>query len=90
YNVSALRQAVDKLNNEGKDKQIYKLKNVKFMEYYGLSIFVKQMSILKKNNEVLKLACVGDGIKNLFRWTTLNMYVEIHSTEYEAIQSFNK
>ena len=58
------------------------------MDSSGLSIFIREMSRLKKVNHTLKLANVNEGIERLFRWTTINMYVEKYENIAEALLSF--
>lgn len=88
YNVSKIRQILKELHDQQKYKLIIDLHKVSFIDSSGLSIFVKEMTILQKQGEILKLCNVGETIKRLFKWTTVNMHTENYTSLYDAIQSY--
>jgi anti-sigma B factor antagonist len=89
YNVSKVRNLLDDLYTNSKHKIIIDLKNVDYMDSSGLSVFIREMSRLKKVNHTLKLANVKEGIERLFKWTTINMYVEKYGNLEDALISFD-
>lgn len=90
YNVSKLRFALDDIFNHSRHKLIIDLKDVGYMDSSGLSVFIREMSRLKKVNHTLKLANVKEGIEKLFKWTTVNMFVEKYENVSSALDSFRK
>jgi anti-sigma B factor antagonist len=79
-----------KLINEGKNRIIVDLGEVKFMNSSGLGMLIGGLTTVKKANGFYKLAKITDKIESLLIITKLITIFETYDSLDAAIESFEK
>ncbi len=79
-----------KLINEGKNRIIVDLGEVKFMNSSGLGMLIGGLTTVKKANGSYKLAKITDKIESLLIITKLITIFETYDSLDAAIESFEK
>jgi anti-sigma B factor antagonist len=84
------RDFLHKLVDEGKNKVIVDLKNVKFINSAGLGTLISGLTTMRNAGGDLKIANPTEKIESLLMITRLIKVFESYSSVDEAVESFNK
>jgi anti-sigma B factor antagonist len=84
------RDLLHKLVDEGKNKVVVDLKNVKFINSAGLGTLISGLTIMRNAGGDLKIANPTEKIESLLMITRLIKVFESYSSVDEAVESFNK
>src|SRR5580704_12544033 len=83
-----LREAIQALTAQGKNKLILNLVELEFIDSAGIGEIVRAHTTLRKQGGHLKLLNPHKKVHDLLRATMLTSVFEIHSDEATAIKSF--
>jgi anti-sigma B factor antagonist len=84
------RDLLHKLVDEGKNKVVVDLKNVKFINSAGLGTLISGLTTMRNAGGDLKIANPTEKIESLLMITRLIKVFESYSSVDEAFESFNK
>jgi|FaiFalFF_MnMetaG_3_1042247.scaffolds.fasta_scaffold03331_2 anti-sigma B factor antagonist len=84
------RDLLHKLVDEGKNKVVVDLKNVKFINSAGLGTLISGLTTMRNAGGDLKIANPTEKIESLLMITRLIKVFESYSSVDEAVESFNK
>jgi anti-sigma B factor antagonist len=84
------RNLLHKLVDEGKNKVVVDLKNVKFINSAGLGTLISGLTTMRNAGGDLKIANPTEKIESLLMITRLIKVFESYSSVDEAVESFNK
>jgi anti-sigma B factor antagonist len=84
------RDLLHKLVDEGKNKVVVDLKNVKFINSVGLGTLISGLTTMRNAGGDLKIANPTEKIESLLMITKLIKVFESYSSVDEAVESFNK
>jgi anti-sigma B factor antagonist len=84
------RDLLHKLIDEGKNKVVVDLKNVKFINSAGLGTLISGLTTMRNAGGDLKIANPTEKIESLLMITRLIKVFESYSSVDEAVESFNK
>ncbi|MCB1141505.1 MAG: STAS domain-containing protein [Leptospiraceae bacterium] len=88
YTVVDLKHVFQELNQKQKFKLIVDLEKVEYMDSSALGLFVKQVIILDKNYEVLRIIKANDSVKLLFQWTNIKKNIRFYDSLQSALDDF--
>ncbi len=84
------RDLLHKLIDEGKNKVVVDLKNVKFINSAGLGTLISGLTTMRNAGGDLKIANPTEKIESLLMITRLIKVFESYTSVDEAVKSFNK
>jgi anti-sigma B factor antagonist len=84
------RDLLHKLVDEGKNKVVVDLKNVKFINSAGLGTLISGLTTMRNAGGDLKIANPTEKIESLLMITRLIKVFESYRSVDEAVESFNK
>ncbi len=83
-----LREAVDKVLGDGKDRILLNLNGVTYMDSAGIGELVACFKRVVEKEGVMKLVNPGGRVQDLLALTKLDEYFETYESEGEALASF--
>ena len=83
-----LRESVDSVLNEGKDRILLNLNKVSYMDSAGIGELVACYKKVREKEGMMKLVNPGGRVHDLLALTKLDEYFETYDTEAEALASF--
>lgn len=84
----ALRDAIRKLSDAGKNKVLLNLAGVKYVDSSGIGELIANYTTVKRQGGQLKLLNLTDRIQNLLVITKLLTVFDSYDNEAEALKSF--
>ncbi|CUT05885.1 STAS domain-containing protein [Candidatus Kryptobacter tengchongensis] len=84
------RELLHKLLDQGKNKVVVDVKNVKFMNSAGLGTLISGLTTMRNGGGDLKIANPTDKIESLLMITRLIKVFETYNSVEEAIESYKK
>ena len=88
YNSKALKATVDDLMSQGRNRVLFELAEVSYIDSSGIGIFMDANTRLKEASGALKLANLSGKVLRIFQLTKLTRTFAIYSSEQEALASF--
>lgn len=83
-----LRESVDNVLSEGKDRILLNLDKVSYMDSAGIGELVACFKRVRDKEGVMKLVNPGGRVQDLLALTKLDEYFETYESEAEALASF--
>jgi anti-sigma B factor antagonist len=90
YNAPEIKNSISKLIEAKKYTVIVNLENVSYIDSSGIGALIYGVSALKKYQGGLRLASVNATVRQVFKYTKLVTFFQIHETEEEALRAFQK
>lgn len=84
------RELLHKLLDEGKNKIVVDVKNVKFMNSAGLGTLISGLTTMRNGGGDLKIANPTDKIESLLMITRLIKVFETYDSVEQAVESYKK
>lgn len=88
HNSEFLKQELARLFEEGKEKVLVILEDVRFIDSSGLGALVSGFKNASSRQASLKLANLHSQVKSMFELTRLHRVFDIYGTVDEAIAAF--
>ena len=88
YNAPELKEAVQKLSEQNKNKIIVNLDRVSYVDSSGIGALISSFSNLKKQGGSLRICNVAGSVRKVFELTKLTSFFEIDNTEADSLSAF--
>lgn len=88
HNSDHLKQELGRLFEEGKNRVVVDLKEVRFIDSSGLGALVSGFKNASTRQATLKLSSLQSQVKSMFELTRLHRVFDIYPTIDEAIDAF--
>ncbi len=88
HNSDHLKQELSRLFEEGKQRIVVDLKEVRFIDSSGLGALVSGFKNASARQASLKLSSLQNQVKSMFELTRLHRVFDIYPTVDEAIDAF--
>jgi anti-sigma B factor antagonist len=88
HNSDHLKQELSRLFEEGKQRIVVDLKEVRFIDSSGLGALVSGFKNASARQATLKLSSLQNQVKSMFELTRLHRVFDIYPTVDEAIDAF--
>ncbi len=85
---TALRDTLHVLVNEGQKKFLVNLRDVHYIDSFGIGELVRSYATIRKNAGELKFAEVSKKVRDMLQITHLDSMFELHPDEAAALRSF--
>ena len=85
YNAPELKEAIQKLVDEKKNKIIVNLDRVSYVDSSGIGALISSFSNLKKQEGSLRICNVSGSVRKVFELTKLTTFFDIDDTEAASL-----
>jgi|ERR1041385_1379463 anti-sigma B factor antagonist len=87
--AQTLMDAVTKLSEDGQNKFVLELSELKYMNSTGLNVLINILTKSRKNGGDLVICCLSKKVQELLLVTKLNSVFTVTETPQEAVAKFN-
>lgn len=87
--VNQLKDKMEAIVNEGKNRLVMDFSDVSYLNSMGLGVIAGTLKRVKKENGDLKLLNLSPAVRELLELTRLTKVFEIFDSEESAIKSFS-